>query len=172
MVFLRAANVGGNNVFRPAQVAAGLAHLGVVNIGAAGTFVVRGKASATSIRREILAAIPFEPSLAIRPAEEILELVRSRPFEGVKFSKDMRGWVAVMCAQSKVQPELPLHFPPAGDWALRFERVEGAYAFGLWRRLPRNFSIPANGVEKAMGVPATVRWWETYERIAKAILAK
>ena len=102
VVFLRGANVGGNNVFRPAQLAADLAHLGVVNIGAAGTFVVRGKRSAASIRREILARLGFEPSIAIRPAEEILALVHSRPFAGVKFTKEMRGWVAVLCGPRKL----------------------------------------------------------------------
>ena len=67
VVFLRAANVGGKNVFRPAQLAASLKHLDVVNIGAAGTFVVRGKASASAIRREILAKVPFELEIVVCP---------------------------------------------------------------------------------------------------------
>ena len=29
--------------------------------------------------------------------------------------------------------------------------------------------IPGNAVEKSVGVPATARWWETYERIAKVL---
>jgi uncharacterized protein (DUF1697 family) len=72
VVFLRAANVGGKNVFRPAQLARALDHLDVVNVGAAGTFVVRGKASAARIRREIVALLPFEPSLAVVPAGEVV----------------------------------------------------------------------------------------------------
>ena len=66
VVFLRAANVGGRNVFKPAQLARDLAHLDVVNVGAAGTFVVRGKASAAAVRREILERLPFEPTMARR----------------------------------------------------------------------------------------------------------
>src|SRR5882672_6184803 len=127
VVFLRGANVGGNNVFRPARLAADLAHLGVVNIGAAGTFVVRRKASAASIRREILARLGFEPSIAIRPAHEILELVRSRPFEGVKFTKDMRGWVAVLCGPPKAQPVLPVITPEGKPWTFRLDRIDGAF---------------------------------------------
>ena len=70
VVFLRAANVGGNDVFRPAQLALALPHLDIVNVGAAGTFVVRGKASEARIRREILEQLPFaEPTLPLsRPA--------------------------------------------------------------------------------------------------------
>jgi uncharacterized protein (DUF1697 family) len=169
VVFLRGANVGGNNVFRPARLAADLAHLGVVNIGAAGTFVVRGKRSAASIRREILARLAFEPSLAIRPADEILALVRSRPFEGVKFTKEMRGWVAVLCGAPKIQPVLPVITPEGKPWTFRLDRIDGAFALGLWHWRPGGFTIPGNAVEKSVGVPATARWWETYERIAKVL---
>src|SRR5712692_221369 len=108
VVFLRAANVGGRNVFRPARVAASLAHLDIANVGAAGTFVVRGKATAASIRREILAQLSFEPEIVIRPAGEVLALVRSEPFRGVAFSKDLRGWVAALSGRPKAQPALPL----------------------------------------------------------------
>ena len=97
VVFLRAANVGGKNVFRPAQLAASLAHLEIVNVGAAGTFVVRAGASAAAIRREILARLPFEPAIAVRPGSEVVALVRSDPFRGVALSKDLRGWAAVLC---------------------------------------------------------------------------
>src|SRR5579862_7361741 len=57
-VFLRAANVGGANIFRPAQVAAAMRRLDVVNIGAAGTFVVRSGASATEVRKSFETELP------------------------------------------------------------------------------------------------------------------
>ncbi len=41
VVLLRGVNVGGHKTFRPSALAAQLQHLDVVNIGAAGTFVVR-----------------------------------------------------------------------------------------------------------------------------------
>ena len=91
VVFLRAANVGGKNVFRPAQVAAALKHLDVVNVGAAGTFLVRGNVSPARIRREILGYLAFDPELSVRPAREILAFVRSEPFGRVAFSKDLRS---------------------------------------------------------------------------------
>jgi uncharacterized protein (DUF1697 family) len=169
VVFLRAANVGGNNVFRPAQVAAALAHLEAVNIGAAGTFVIRGKTSVATIRREILSRLPFALEITVRPAAEVRALVDSRPFEGVEFSRDLRGWVAPLCGRPKRQPTLPLILPKGKPWCCRFERMHGTYAIGLWQRRPKGFVIPANVVESAVGVPATARWWETFERIVKAL---
>ena len=166
VVFLRAANVGGRNVFRPARLAADLAHLEVVNVGAAGTFVVRGRSSAAAIRREILARLPFALEIAVRPANEVLALVRSDPFRGTAFSKDLRGWVAALGTRPQALPPLPLEKPAGNAWSVRFDRVEGAFALGLWRRRPRGFVFPNQVVEGALGVPATTRWWETLERVA------
>ncbi len=168
VVFLRAANVGGKNVFRPAQLAASLTHLDVVNVGAAGTFVVRRRASAAAIRREILSRLPFEPEIAVRPASEILVLVRSDPFRGVTFSKQLRGWVAVLAGKPKTQPVLPIVTPAANLWSVRFDRLDGAFAMGLWQWRPK-FVFASVVVEAAVGVPATTRWWETFERVAKVI---
>jgi uncharacterized protein (DUF1697 family) len=166
VVFLRAANVGGKNVFRPAQLAAALAHLEIVNVGAAGTFVVRAQASAAAIRREILARLPFELALAVRPASEVTALVESEPFRGEALSNDLRGWVAVLTGASKSKPALPLTKPAGKSWCVRFDRVEGVYALGLSQRRPGVSVFPNQVVEAALGVPATTRWWETFEKVA------
>jgi uncharacterized protein (DUF1697 family) len=171
VVFMRAANVGGRNVFRPAQLAAALARLDVVNVGAAGTFVVRGPATPAAIRREILARLPFEPGIAIRPAGEVLALVRSRPFARVEFSKDLRGWVAVLAGRPKSRPALPLVKPAGAMWGVRVEHVEGAYALGLCQRRPGGSVFPNEVVETALGVRATTRWWETFERVVALLEA-
>ncbi len=168
VVFLRAANVGGNNVFRPAQVAARLKHLDVVNIGAAGTFVVRGKTTPSKIREEILEHLPYEPAIAIRPGREITALVESNPFKGTTFSKDLRGFVGVLTGRSKATPVCPMFTPEGSKWVVRFDRLEGAYAMGLWRRTEK-FVIPANCIEKAVGVLVTVRWWETIVKASRIL---
>jgi len=172
VVFLRAVNVGGKNVFRPAELARALAHLDVVNVGAAGTFVVRGRASASSIRREILGRLPFEPACAVVPAREIAALVRSKPFAGARLSKDLRAWVAVLDGGPRLRPELPLTMPAGRSWSVRFDTLSGRFALGLWQRRPGGFVFPNQVVEKALGVPATTRWWETLERVAELVLGE
>jgi uncharacterized protein (DUF1697 family) len=172
VVFLRAANVGGNNVFRPSQLVRALSHLDVVNIGAAGTFVVRGKSTPTQIREEIHSRLPFQTTIVVRPGKEILELVASDPFRGVKFSKDLRGWVGALAGKPKAEADFPVSFPSTGPWGVRFDRVQGAFAYGLWQRQPKGFHIPANIVEKTIGVSSTVRWYETFEKIAVVLRAK
>jgi uncharacterized protein (DUF1697 family) len=171
VVFLRAANVGGKNVLRPARLAASLEHLDVVNVGAAGTFVVRGKTTAAAIRREILAQLPFELEIVIRPASEILALVASEPFRGIAFSKEQRGWVAALSGKPRTKPALPISTPKGKFWSVRLDRLDGGFAVGIWRRQPSGFTYPGNFLESALGVSATIRWWETYERIARVLEA-
>ncbi len=171
VVFLRAANVGGNNVFRPTQLVSALAHLDITNIGAAGTFVVHGKATASAIRAAILGELPFMPELVVRPAAEVVALVKSEPFAGIKFSKDLRGWIGAMSGKPAAQPELPFAVPATAKWTLRLDRVEGVYAIGLSQRQPDGPAVPANAIAKALGVSLTTRWWETFVRIA-AVLEK
>jgi uncharacterized protein (DUF1697 family) len=167
VVFLRAANVGGRNVFRPAQLALALKHLDVVNVGAAGTFVVRARATPAKIESELLARLPFAPPLAIVPARNVVDLVRSQPFAGVKLSPKLRGWAAALCGRPTLRPTLPLSVPAGKAWSVRLDRVAGIFALGLFQRRPGGFVFPSVIVEKALGAKATTRWWETLERVAR-----
>jgi uncharacterized protein (DUF1697 family) len=166
VVFLRAANVGGRNVFRPAELARALVHLQVANVGAAGTFVVRARASPSTIRREILERLPFEPAIAVVSAKEVVALVDGAPFARVRFSKDRRGWVAIPDRRPRQRPSLPLFAPSRKEWSVRFDRLEGRFALGLWQRRPGGFVFPNQIVEDTLGVAATSRWWETIEKVA------
>ena len=167
VVFLRGANVGGKNVFRPARLVADLAHLDLVNVGAAGTFVVRGKCTSAAVREEILRRLPFAPEIAIRPASEIRALVASAPFAKSR-SKEERAWAAVLCGKPVKRPRLPLFAPAGKDWSVRIERIEGAFVLGTLHRRPR-FVFPNQVVEKEYAVPATTRWWDTVEKLARIL---
>jgi len=169
VVLLRAANVGGTNVFRPADLAKALKRLDVVNIGAAGTFVVRASASAAAIRQQFLAEMPFDPIMAVQPGRDVIALVRSRPFKDVTFSRDLRAWVAVMTGRPEHKPVWPLSTPPGAGWYVRFDEIRGPVALGLVRRHPDRPINVGKSLETALGVPVTLRWWETIEKIVRIL---
>ena len=53
VVFLRGVNVGGHRRFRPSTLAAELKHLGALNIGTAGTLVIRARITRAKLRAEL-----------------------------------------------------------------------------------------------------------------------
>ncbi|MFL6504841.1 MAG: DUF1697 domain-containing protein, partial [Candidatus Udaeobacter sp.] len=79
VVFLRAVNVGGTNRCQPALIAKQLAKLGVVNIGAVGTFVVRENVSESTLRSAIARKLPFKCEIMICHARQVVDLVRQDP---------------------------------------------------------------------------------------------
>src|ERR1051325_9116384 len=95
VVFMRAVNVGGYQKFQPAELAKKQAGLDVVNIGAAGTFVVRAQIAEKTLRKKILAEMGFEPAMMVVSADDLIELVKAKPF-GKKLTRNTRGFVSIM----------------------------------------------------------------------------
>ena len=78
VVFLRGVNVGGSRRFQPSALVRELAHLGAVNLGAAGTFVIRKHLSEAALRSEFASRLPFTTELMICRSGELEKLARHR----------------------------------------------------------------------------------------------
>ena len=72
VVFLRGVNVGGHKTFRPTKLADQLKHLDAVNIGAAGTFVIRRPVTRAQLRAELASKLPFKAEVVICQGREIV----------------------------------------------------------------------------------------------------
>ena len=82
VVFLKGVNVGGHRTFRPSRLASEMAKLGVINVGAAGTFVVWKSTSESELRQEFLRRLPFKTEVMVCSANEVLKLAPGEPFVG------------------------------------------------------------------------------------------
>ena len=80
VVFLRGVNVGGHRTFRPSIFARELNEFDVVNIGAAGTFVVWKPGSATKFRAELLRKLRFDVDIALCDGRDLIAMVKDSPF--------------------------------------------------------------------------------------------
>ncbi len=73
VVLLRGVNVGGHRTFRPAALARQLKHLDAVNIGAAGTFVIRRPVTRAQLRAELARRLPFDTAIMITAIAKVLQ---------------------------------------------------------------------------------------------------
>src|SRR5438132_5072278 len=163
VVFLRGVNVGGHKTFRPAALARELAALDVVNVGAAGTFVVRAAMGQTALRSELRRRLPFEADTMICRAADLLGLASA--FRSVRIDKDVRRFVSVLAKPPRTLPSFPLSRPDGADWQVKIVDVSGLFALSLWRRVGKTLIYPNEVVEKHFGVPTTTRNWNTIETI-------
>ena len=132
VVFLRGVNVGGHKPFQPSALAKQLKDCDVVNIGAAGTFVVRNPISPTDLRLELRRRLPFEAEIIICSGREMITAAAANPFIGQPSDPDIVQFVSVMAKRPRELPRLPLILP-ADNWLLRLLAIHGRLAFGLYR---------------------------------------
>src|SRR5438445_1981249 len=169
VVFLRGVNVGGHRKFQPSVLAGELADFGVVNVGAAGTFVVRGAIGQAALRAELLKRLPFEAELMICRGREIIDLASGEPFPDAASDKEARRFVSVLAKRPAVVPRLPLSQPVGELWQVKIVGVSGRFVLSLCRRLGQRISYPNEVVEKNLRVAATTRNWNTICAISEIL---
>lgn len=168
VAFLRGVNVGGHKTFRPTTLVSQLKHLDPVNIGAAGTFVIRRPIAREKLRAEIARGLPFEVEVMICDGRDILKLVAQDPFAGQPDGPDIVPFVSVMAKRPRLSPPMPIVFPPTGQWLLKVAATENQFIFGMYRR---NMKAVGNlgKLDKLFGCPVTTRNWNTIVAIAKVL---
>jgi uncharacterized protein (DUF1697 family) len=171
IVFRRGVNVGGHRRFRPSIVARELSDYDVVNVGAAGTFVVRKPGSRAKFRTALLSKLPFEAKVVLCDGRDLIRLERDNPFGTERSPKDVVRFVSILSKAGEIRaslPSLPATFPPDGDWLVRVMASKGQFVFGLYRRHMRTISYLGQ-VDKLYGVPATTRNWNTIMAIVRIL---
>jgi uncharacterized protein (DUF1697 family) len=168
VVFLRGVNVGGHRTFRPSILARELSDYDVVNVGAAGTFVVRKPGSRAKFRAALLAKLPFEAHVVLCHARDLLQLEAANPFGTKPCPSDVVRFVSILAKTGAVTPSLPVSFPPDGQWLVRVIACEGQFVFGMYRRHMKTISYLGQ-IDKLYGAPATTRNWNTIVAILRIL---
>lgn len=168
VVFLRAVNVGGANLCRPALLAKQLSKFGVVNIGAVGTFVVCENVSKSTLHNAIAKKLPFKCEIMICSAREVVELASTDPFAEHACEPDIIRFVNVLAKRLAHPPAVPLCLPSENDWILKVIAIQNKFVVGLYRRQMKAIGYLGK-IEKLLGVPATNRSWNTIEKIVKVL---
>ena len=168
VVLLRGVNVGGHRTFRPSRLAAQLKHLDAVNIGAAGTFVIRQPVSRAQLRAEVARRLPFDTKIMICDGRDILSLVSRDVFSGHAARPDIVRFVSVLSQSPRSALSTPMSFPSTGKWLVKVLARENRFVVGLYRRCMKAISY-LGMLDRVFGVPVTTRNWNTITAIAKAL---
>jgi len=168
VVLLRGVNVGGHRTFRPRRLAEQLKHLDAVNIGAAGTFVIRRPVTRAQLRAELARRLPFDAEVMICEGRDIIRLTSRNHFADQPLRQDLVRFVSVLSQRPRSAPSLPMIFPSSGKWLLKVLARDNRFVVGLYRRHLKVISY-LGAFDRIFGVPATTRNWNTITAIAKAL---
>ena len=168
VVLLRGINVGGHRTFRPSTLAEQLKHLDAVNVGAAGTFVIRSPVSRAQLRAEFARRLPFDTEIMICQGREIVRLTSRNPLADQRVRPDVVRFVSVLSRRPRSAPPTPMSLPSSGEWLLKILAIDDRFAFGVYRRHMKVIGYLGT-FDRLFGVPATTRNWNTITAIAKVL---
>src|SRR5260370_12427133 len=112
VVFLRGVNVGGHRTFRPSILAKELSDYGVVNVGAAGTFVVRKPGLRAKFRAELIRKLPFEAEVVLCDGRDLIRMEMENPFGAEPSRPGIVRFVSVLSKADRGLASLPCAPPP------------------------------------------------------------
>ena len=168
VVFLRGVNVGGHRTFRPTKLAEALKHLGAVNIGAAGTLVLRRRISQAQARAEVARNLPFVAEIVVCQGRDIAALVAKNPFQDQPVPRDAVRFVSVLSQRPRRSPAIPMQLPAGGQWLMKILARRNRFVFGMYRRHMKVIGLLGT-MDRHYGVPITTRNWNTIEAIARVL---
>jgi uncharacterized protein (DUF1697 family) len=168
VVLLRGINVGGHRSFRPTTLAEQLQHLGAVNIGAAGTLVIRRPVTQARLRAELARRLPFDAAITICHGREIVRLMSQNHFAGQPVRRDVVRFVSVLSTRPRSPQSTPMRFPSSGRWLLKILGRDDRFVFGVYRRHMKVIGY-LGALDRLFGVPVTTRNWNTVTAIAEVL---
>jgi uncharacterized protein (DUF1697 family) len=168
VVFLRGVNVGGHRTFRPSVLAKGLSAYDVVNVGAAGTFVVRKPGSRAKFHAALRRQLPFETEVALCDGRDLIRLETENPFGSTPSRPDVVRFVSVLTKAGGVRNSLPITLPKRGQWLLRIISSQKRFVFGEYRRHMKTIGYLGQ-IDKLCGARATTRNWNTIVAILRIL---
>jgi len=168
VIFLRGVNVGGHRTFRPSVLAQELRAYDVVNVGAAGTFVVRRPGPRAEFHAELMRKLPFEAHVVLCPGRDLLRLETDNLFKPQPARPDIVRFVSIRSRVGRSQVHFPVAIPPRGEWHVRVVALQGRFIFGEYRRRMKTIGYLGQ-LDKLFGDLVTTRNWNTILAIIRIL---
>jgi hypothetical protein len=140
----------------------------VVNIGAAGTFVIRRPVTRGQLRTELPSRLPFDAEIMICPGRDIVRLMSQNHFVDEPMRPDIVRFVSVLSRRPRSAPPVPMSLPSTGTWLLRILAQDDRFVVGVYRRCMKTIGYLGT-LDRLFGVPVTTRNWNTMTMIAAVV---
>ena len=160
IVFFRGINVGGYRTVRPSLLARELAAYDVVNVGAAGTLVVRKPGPRAKFLAELRRRLPFEATISFCDSRDLIQFEMENPFGAEPLVPDVVRFVSILSKTGRRPASFPIALPEVGEWFVRIMGSKNRLVFGVYRRHMKTIGY-LGGLDKLFGAPATTRSWNT-----------
>lgn len=170
IVFFRGINVGGHRSFRPSVLARELGAYDVVNVGAAGTFIVQKPGSRTKFLAELRRKLPFKAELAFCDDRDLFRLEMENPFGPESPPQDVVQFVSILSKTSRHELSLPIALPKSGEPFVQIIGSKDRLLFGIYRRHMRTIGYLGQ-IDEIVGVSATTRSWSTIRSVLRILKA-
>lgn len=168
VVFFRGINVGGHRRLRPSILAAELSAYDVVNVGAAGTFVVRKPGPRANFLQELRRKLPFNAEVACCDARDLIRLEADNPFGAEPPRPDMVQFVSILAKPGRRKVSIPMALPEAGEWFVRIMGSRNRLVFGVYKRHMKTIGYLGQ-LDAVFGAPATTRSWSTIQSVVRIL---
>src|SRR2546430_8186219 len=116
VVFLRGVNVGGHKTFRPTVLAGQLTQFDVVNVGAAGTFVVRKPGARAKFRAALRRKLPFDTAVMLCDGRDLLRLETENPLATEPSRSDVVRFLSILAKGGRARVTPSIRLPPSREW--------------------------------------------------------
>jgi uncharacterized protein (DUF1697 family) len=160
IVFFRGINVGGHRAFRPSVLAKELGIYGAVNVGAAGTLVIRKPGLRAKFLAELRRKLPFEATIAFCDSRDLIRLETDNPFGTEPPPADVVQFVSILSKAGRRKVPFPITLPEGGEWLVRIIGSKNRLVYGVYRRQMRTIGYLGQ-IDRLFGAPATTRSWST-----------
>jgi uncharacterized protein (DUF1697 family) len=170
IVFFRGINVGGHRRFRPSMLAGELSAYDVVNVGAAGTLIVRNPGSRAKFLAELRRRLPFKAEIAFCNDADLIQLEMEDPFGSEPSHPDIVRFVSILSKTGRNKVPLPIAVPETGEWFVRIIGSRNRLVFGVYRRQMKTIGYLGR-IDELFGAPATTRSWSTIRSVLRILKA-
>jgi uncharacterized protein (DUF1697 family) len=142
----------------------------VVNIGAAGTLVVRKPGPRAHFLPELQRKLPFETDVAFCNGSDLIRLEKENPFGAEPSRPDVVRFVSILSKAGRGKVSLPMVLPEGREWFVRIIGSKNRLVFGVYRRHMKTIGYLGQ-LDELFGAPATTRSWTTILSVLRILRA-